>query len=93
MASRELIDAAGEYARSLELLRHYAAVQFAQLSLFVAVVAGAVGLLYRADSLTAAPFLLLCAKIAVAIVLACLWVAQESHMYCVAHLLRRAASL
>ncbi len=80
-----------EYARIVELLRHYAALQFAELSVFMAVMGAAVSFFFGANphpGPTRVPLLS-----GMAFVVVCLWVIHESNSRQMWHFLRRGASL
>ena len=82
-----------EYERSIDILKQYMTLQFAQLSVFIAINGAAFAFLFGGTP----PNISLCggagAKALVAVIAALFWVLQESHMYVVSHFFRRSASL
>ena len=84
-------DTKHEYDKSIELYKHYSTVQFARLSVFVAVMSA--GIVYLLGDKSPSEPALSIGNIAMIIVTGLFWIMQESDMYIVGHFLRRSAQL
>lgn len=84
-------NAKDEYARMIELLKHYATLQFAELSVFIAIMSAGIVFLFGSNA-PSEPIPLF-VMLGMAIIALCLWIIQESNSYQMSHFLRRAAQL
>ena len=84
-------NARDEYTRMVELVRHYVTLQFAELSVFIAIMSAAVAFLFGPNA-PKEPMLSVI-KAGVALIALCLWIVQESNSYQMSRFLRRAVEL
>jgi hypothetical protein len=82
-----------EYDKSLDLIKHYATIQFAQLSVYIAMNGAALSVLFGSQPYPLTDLHSFLATAFLAITCLLFFVMQESHMYLVSHFLRRAASI
>ena len=82
-----------EYERSIDILKQYTTLQFAQLSVFIAINGAAFAFLFGGTPPILSPYGGAGVKALTAIIATLFWVLQESHMYVVAHFFRRSANL
>jgi hypothetical protein len=80
-----------EYTRMVELLKHYATLQFAELSVFIGVMGAAILFLFGVNTPRGAARVFLLFGMSLAAM--CLWVIHESNSKQMWHFLKRAAQL
>ena len=80
-----------EYARMIELVKHYATIQFAELSVFIVIMSAAGVSLFSPNTPRGAARVVL--MFGAALTALCLWVIHESNSYQMWLFLKRAAQL
>lgn len=82
-----------EYERSLDVLKLYMTLHFAQLSVFIAINGAAVAFLFREQAQPLESIAVIAAELGITVVALLFWIMEESRMYVISHFLRRSAKL